>query len=225
MHKLAADYLFKNVDEVESSQILDRIRTLSTPELADFGSAVVALAELSAVEADAFERALARAEELGLSYLDLPDDELGRIIEDLSAAADLGGSSDSDPTGFPATSAHHTVSGALCIPGYASCSTTTLWNKNLYGMSCASGCTKGTYSDRVSNEKCELLGCDYRMRFTRSFASTIDGTTAAADCTINKYPGILAYSAGSYTYALFGIKGPLFCGLPTKSVHQYFQVK
>lgn len=224
LRALANEYLFKEVSDAEARAVHDRIRRLSADEADTFHSIVGELSGLAGFERELFDATHDLARSRSVSFLDINEqDQVGLLSdltgltrEDMASVEDHASGMDLANDQEPST---------LCAWPWASCSYTTQWNKTLAGSSCFSGCTSGAGSDRVSNSACELGGCDYRMRFNDSTTSTIDGKTAAADCVVNYYGGLIAYSSGTSTYALSGTQGPSSCGLPTASIHQYFQVR
>ncbi len=224
LRALANEYLFKEVSDAEARAVHDRIRRLSADEADAFHSIVGELSGLAGFERELFDATRELARSRSVSFLDINEQDQVSLQSDLAGLtreemASVGGhASGMDLVNDQKPS-------ALCEWPWASCSYTTQWNRTLAGSSCFAGCTSGAGSDRVSNSACEFGGCDYRMRFNDSTTSTIDGKTAAADCVVNYYGGLIAYSSGSSTYALSGVKGPSSCGLPTASIHQYFQVR
>lgn len=66
--------------------------------------------------------------------------------------------------------------------------------------------------------------CDYRIRFTKTAATQIDGVGLAADCVLAWYGAIESYSAAPYTYGIIGQSGIVACFLSTSAIHTNFVV-
>ena len=221
LRALAEKYLFKEVGDTEARAIHEQIRRLSLNDADTFHRIVGELGGLEGVEREIFEASHELARSRGISFVDVSEHEQLAVLSELTGlpreSIEVAG-----PTNLVIDDT--TEPSPVCVWPWASCSYTTQWNKTLAGFSCLSGCTVGAASDRVSNSACELGGCDYRMRFPDGTTANIDGKTAAADCVVNYYGGLIAYSTGSSTYVLSGVQGPSSCGLPTASIHKYFQV-
>lgn len=210
LHTLADRYLYEETDAAGTEEIFKEIRALSDEDARSFHELLAERNGYTGVERIAFDVAFEYAQELGISFLDLRHHEHGeQIMARLSRR-----------TGEQAPSL---VEKSSCTWPSVSCSYTTAWNYALYPGSCSS-CTVGSLYDRVGNEACETLACDFRIRFTRTNAEIIDGRNADADCVIDYYGSVGAYSTSPYTYALIGWGSTVYCGLSTGSIHTQFQV-
>jgi hypothetical protein len=108
---------------------------------------------------------------------------------------------------------------AVCLPGYDICTVATdFQDTGLHYNACQGGCIRGAAYDRISNERCELGACDYRVWYATGSvrANRVDGMTAAADCVVNSWPTLLnSYVSTGYTRVLYGWGHTSACGIYT----------
>ncbi|MEY4722738.1 MAG: hypothetical protein RLZZ324_251 [Candidatus Parcubacteria bacterium] len=105
---------------------------------------------------------------------------------------------------------------ALCWPGYAGCSVGTFQETGLTYNFCSNGnCRIGFVDDRVSNEACELLACDYRITYPTDTwrATRVEGLTAAANCVVTAWPTLLNSYDAPWTRILYGYGHTTQCGV------------
>lgn len=210
LRDLAHDYVYKTVDQDESLAIRQEINALTGKDADSFHEILKDQAGYTDEEARFFDASYEYTKSLGVGMLDGTVEDLHDVIQ-LSYGVDLDAQ---DP--------HR----AFCLFPKVSCPYVTSWNSSKLTMStCTSGCVAGNWSDHVGNEACEVLSCDFRLQFPTTTATTIDGTTSAADCVVNYYGGFIWYVNGSNTYALFGVSGQLACGLLAGLPQNFFQVK
>lgn len=215
---LAADYLFADIDDAASRGITARILNLDFEEQREFREAVIDLQpDDSSTDQDA---AVARIREIheaaiaaGVNMFELTSSEFEMFV------ADTYGFDLVDPLDPLDVSDGEVPPPTLCFPGYASCSTSSFPNSVSDPGYCPASYVRPTASDRVSNSSCELLACDYRLRYTTSSRKSYAvGATTAADCVMDYYGGSLISSqSGSYQYVLSGVGGPSRCLITTGS--------
>lgn len=104
---------------------------------------------------------------------------------------------------------------ALCVPPYVSCSTGSFPYSVSYWFCASNNCNYGYMNDRVSNDACELVGCDHRIWYpTGNWRATkVDGLTSMTDCLVNYWPSMITDYDGSNTKVLYGYGGALVCGI------------
>jgi hypothetical protein len=226
---LADKYLNLKTDKAGIAAIDSQIRALSPAQAHKLGKFALDAGHPDEKARALSETALDYAESKGISFLDLTKTD-GREI----MAKFLGVPVDSvpvDDTGKEVTRLPDAPSGvgvsreAACSIGYVACGWTSAWNSYVTFANCSGGCTAGTGSDRTGNSACELLDCDYRMWFPRASASTIVGSTSAANCILGWYGALSKYSTGGYTYIGYGIAGPAYCGFYPPNPALYFVLK
>jgi hypothetical protein len=211
--ELVDDYLYKQAADAEKESIRQRIRSLDRQTTRRFRELLIERSGLTGNEKRGAEIAYEYAEEQGFSFLDGRDGEHSKALKArlLTRLTQSEGST--------------AIEKSACSIGQATCDFVTWWNYGMtYAPSCTSGCVVGTLYDRTGNEACEWGACDYRVRFTKTNATRIAGTTAAGDCVAQYYGSIGAYSGAPYTYGIFGQAGIILCGLPTGVIHTQFQV-
>lgn len=221
LDRLANDYLFKVVEDEESGEIREQIAGLSEEDADILHEKLRDRMDASEEELKLFDAGYQFTKENGRPMFDFSETDFPEIVRvaygfDVSEIPVEEGS-DSGEAPPPPISCY--------VPGAVYCSNTSAWSGTLNGASCGSGCTTGNGYDRTGNERCELLGCDYRIRFTDTSVATIDGRTSAADNVILYYGGLIYYTSGSYSYALAGYGASLLYGATGSSVYTYYQVQ
>ena len=218
---LAHDYLFKVVDEEESAAIRERVRKLGPEEAEVFHQEIADTSHFSETQRLLFDAAFEYSKASRRSFLDFTQADGKRIMSEVTGIP-----AEQIPDEKPEATPSSPPSAIGCIYPYVSCPYVTSWNKTLTGTTCSPGtCSVMNAYDRVGNAACEFADCDYRLMFPRSSATSIDGRTAAADCVINYYGGLIAYSSGATTYALSGVTGITWCGLANWNLSFSFQVR
>jgi hypothetical protein len=217
---LARRYLFEEVDDAGSAAIFSEIKQLSREQTKEFHQELIevqlAMGDVSPFDLRYAQAVARRSEELGIPFFELTGQDQQAILEEVALSATNG---DVEPSEVPAPLQLETETlppigykqSTLCVPGKVSCNVIA-FQSTAIGGSCATGCISATSSDRLSNESCEWGACDYRVRFpTASLRTNIDGKTAAADCVVLYYNGLLSRYASSQMDVLVGIGGPAFC--------------
>lgn len=219
---LAWRYLYEETDDAGSRAILEEVQALSIDETRVFVEEIKKIEVTPEYTTPQDQWMHEHARDYLLDYMEAEDinasevtsKDMDIVFEELTAVMpeDIG---DVDFDG----------QGGFCAPGWAICSTVS-FTTTIYGASCASGCTRATGYDRRSNSACEFGACDYRVEFpTSSMASTVDGTTSAADCVILYYGGFIARSSSGRTQVGYGIAGPTSCWTTGATVSGYLQVR
>lgn len=222
---LAEDYLFADIDEAESLDVQGRLLSLDLDDQRKFREAVLALQpdDPSTEEDDEAVELIREIHEAaiaeGVNIFELDRSEFERFVAD-TYGIELVGDSDSEPdSDDDSTSESPDGAPMACLPGYASCSTSSFPYTVADGHACPASYVAPSASDRVSNSSCELLACDYRLRYTTSSRkSSVYGATTAAQCVLDYYGGSLISSkSSSYQYVLSGVGGPSKCLITTGS--------
>lgn len=213
--ELANDYLFKKATREEKAVLLEDIHSLTPDETKRFHQIVIERSGVTGNERASAEIAAAYMEKNGIKLMEMRHEEHGRELAELILAG----------LTYSEDRAGEQYQRLACGITEVSCDYVTSWNSALANGSCTPpGCVTGTYSDRVGNTPCEIGACDYRVRFTKTGATQIDGVGLAADCVLLYYSAITSYSAGSYTYGGIGQGGIIACFLSTSSIHTNFVV-
>lgn len=105
---------------------------------------------------------------------------------------------------------------ALCFPGFATCTTSTFPSPQVSNEACGNGtCHVGAMYDRVSNDVCEPVACDFRISYAIGAgltANRIYGLTAAARCATTAWATLLTRYDSPFTRVLYGYGNVWNCG-------------
>lgn len=181
---LAWRYLYEEVDDDGADTIRDEVRALTPDELRSFAAELISLGDADPLEAQLYlgvvERSIAEGVapfDLGLDANSYYEEVYGEYVEGVTPP----------PSDW-----------FVCTK----MSTTSTYE--VYGASCASGCTRASSFDRQSTSSVEAGGCDFRFKFSISHVGTIDGRTTAYDNWILAYDAILFDDSGSTNYGVLG---------------------
>jgi len=212
-YALAWEYKYAEKDPSAPTRVLDTIRGLPLEHARAFHDA---LTDLNGITGDllAFsQQGFEVAAEHGVSFLDLDAGMRAEAFrrtfpgapETREALVEM--SAEPHVLSEPQRLQPAEVEKAICFPGFASCQVDPNFDNGyaVFGASCPGDCVAATSVDRLSNESCELTGCDYRITFPAPLLQLLDGQTAEGDCAVGAFPdGIGAYSASGTTFAQLG---------------------
>jgi hypothetical protein len=238
LHLLADDYLYKETTEQESAQVFARIRALDVGSARRFHDIIAELQGSTGVDRMIFDATFEAAVQRGVSFLDLPDDEAVKVVRNVAETLDSATihqfrRDNASIVGTLQEPSESRLEKAACQIWQTQCMYVNYWTGPAGGAlapttTCTDAtCTIGSLWDRTGNDQCEDLACDYRIRFTRTGATKIDGRTALADCMLTKYAGISKYEGAPYTYALVGYGSAVKCGAAGLSgeIQKNFMIK
>jgi len=212
-YALAWEYKYGEKDPSDPTRVLDTIRGLPLEHARAFHSA---LADINGISGDllAFaQQGFEVAAEHGVSFLDLDvgmrEEAFRRTFPNAPPMREALVEMSTEPSVLdePQPLQPAEVEKGICLPPFTSCQVDPNFDNGyaMFGASCPGGCVSAISVDRLSNESCELTGCDYRIAFPAPLLQLLDGRTAEGICAVGAFPdGIGAYSAFGATFAQLG---------------------